>query len=610
MEDIRDYYVIGDLHSAALVSKNASIDWLCLPHFDLPSIFAKILDKNSGEFSTDKDDYSVTSKYIPDTAIIQFAFKNKYSEFILKDFMVPQPTKSCENHFLVRKFTGISGTSKVKLYFCPKSEYANKRSLTRYKKSKDTFSTDGLVLKTSVGKDSLLLYLPKDSFIEQKKEGYEITLKIQSGKDYLIVLEYVVKNHKPLFKSQNLEKQTANFWDKWVKKGNYFDVYRDKLVRSAITLKLMQFYPTGAIVAAPTTSLPENIGGERNWDYRYVWIRDATFTLYAFYVLGYLEEAERFFEFIQNIIEKCKQDSFDIFLMYTITGDPVPKEKALEYLSGYKNSKPVRVGNGARDQFQLDVYGALIDSYYFVSKRKIKVPKMHKNLVMNLVKKISETWLKKDSGIWEVRSEPQHFTYSKVMAWVGVNRAVRMAKQLELTESEINFCQSLEKQIYNWIWENCYDPGSKTFKQHPQSSRQDATNFLFVLLQFLNKHDPLTKTIIKQTCKELSYKNVFVYRYLTEDGLKSKEGAFLLCTFWLIAAWAILEDVDEAQKLFNKFEDYMDDSELLSEEIDPDTGEYLGNFPQAFSHIGFIMSVYYLYRYKQSLRSFGSKAEA
>jgi GH15 family glucan-1,4-alpha-glucosidase len=588
MYGIKDYYVIGDLHSAALVSKEASIDWLCLPHFDSPSIFAKLLDEKAGSFTINKGNYSISSKYIPDTAIVEFVFKNDSSAFSVKDFMVPMPSVECENHFLVRKFTGLKGESQVKLIFNPKPNYGQEKGSVIF---------DNKNLETKAFDDVILLYPPENSLVEQKDEQYEISFTISEGENLAFVLEYVVSRHLPLFKGQELEKQTVEFWQKWVSKGNYFELRKENLIRSAISLKLMQFYPTGAIVAAPTTSLPEDIGGERNWDYRYVWIRDATFTLYAFYVLGYLDEAERFFEYIKGIVEKCQKDNFDISLMYTITGSPVPEEEPLNHLSGFKNSRPVRIGNGARDQFQLDVYGALIDSYYFVSKKRIKVPKMHKSLIMNLVKKISESWQRKDNSIWEVRSDPQDFTYSKVMAWVGVNRATRMAKQLDLKESELKFCQDLEKQINDWIWANCYDPVNKTFRQYPETPRQDATNLLFVLLQFLNKHDPLTKSIIQQICKELSHKDIFVYRYFTDDGVRGKDGAFLLCTFWLISAWAILEDTEKALKLFNKLEDFMDESGLLSEEIDPDTGDYLGNFPQAFSHIGFIMSAYYLNKY-------------
>lgn len=593
---IKDYYLIGDLHSAALISKNGSIDWLCLPHFDSPSLFAKMLDKNGGSFEILAN--SISCQYIKNTAILEFNFKDQKSLFKVHDFMLPTPSDTCDNHFLIRKFIGRKGLSKIKLFFNPQTEYESYNYQTN-------FDQKDFSIQVQAGFDSLLLHPPKDTAVLKKGQGFEIAFDLKANEVKSLILEYVMSGHKPLDPHYDMEADTVKFWHDWVSKGKFFNISLDKLIRSAITLKLMQFYPTGAIVASPTTSLPESIGGERNWDYRYVWIRDATFTLYALYVLGYMEEAERFFEFIKKIVEKREKEDplekggkFDISLMYTIEGEEVPKERNLSYFAGYKNSRPVRIGNKAAGQFQLDVYGALIDSFYFISKRKIDVPRLHKKIILDLANKIANNWLKKDHGIWEVRMGVQNFTYSKVMAWVGINRTLRMAESLGLNKKEIKYYQNLENEIMQWIWRNCFDCQNNTFRQHPDTLNQDATNFLFVLLQFLDKHHPLTKIIIEKTSKELVFKDVFIYRYLTEDGLRGKEGAFLLCSFWLISAWAILEDVEKASRLFKNLEKFISSSNLLSEEMDPESLEYLGNFPQAFSHIGFIMSAYYLNKYQ------------
>ncbi len=592
---IKEYSLIGDLHSAALVSQKGSIDWLCLPHFDSPSIFAKLIDPNGGSFTVITDGYEVKSYYIKDTAILETVLQNNTVEISLKDFMVPQPKFPCREHYLVRKITGIKGSAELTLHFSPKPAYGATVPLLSYDKERQSIDVD------LVDNATLRLYLPENACVSLKNGSAEIVLPIKQGVLSEIRLEYVRldEEYEETSFESGLEDHTTRFWEKWLSQGNFFPFCEDVLKRSAITLKLLQFFPTGAIVAAPTTSLPEEIGGQRNWDYRYVWIRDATFTLYAFHVLGFKEEAERFFAFLQTIAEKSAEKNFEVSLMYTIDGNTVPQEKVLRNLNGYRDSQPVRIGNNAVNQFQLDVYGALIDAYYFANKREIKNLEIEKALILNLVKQIETMWKKKDRGIWEVRSGEYHFAYSKVMAWVGVNRAVRMAEKLGMTAEEVGWCQSLESEIEAWIWEHCFDKEKGILKQHTQTNNQDATNFLFVLLQFLDKHDKRTRNIIEQTTQQLSYQEVFIYRYLTEDGLPRGEGAFLLCTFWYISALAVLGEVEKAHDLFHSFIRSLNDQGLLSEEMDGETGEYLGNYPQAFSHMGLIMAAYYISRYSQ-----------
>lgn len=591
MKKINNYFCIGNLHSAALVSKEAKIEWLCLPHFDSPSMFGQLLGEKNGVFSIQKredENYQITSRYLPNTAITEFTFISPNNSFLLKDFMPVLAKKTCSSHFLVRKFTGLKNNSRIQLFFRPMPNYAKDSLPMNIGKN---------ILSASVGKDTLILHLPKNCEVKQYNGGYQLTLNLAEGETKEVTLEYILNGSVSTLGEQDFEKQTTLFWHRWVKKGTFFNYHKSLIIRSAITLKLMQFYPTGAIVAAPTTSLPETVGGERNWDYRYVWIRDATFTLYAFFILGYVEEAEKFFEFINSIIETSTSKEFDIALMYTINGKHVPEETPLSHLQGFKHSQPVRIGNGAAEQFQLDIYGSLLDAYYFVSKKKLHVTRLHKKTILKLVDVIARNWNTVDNGIWEVRGGQKHYTYSKVMAWVGVNRALRMAKRLRLTDNEINKYKLLEKEIHDWIWRNCYDPVNRTFTQSSVVPYQDATNFLFVLLQFLDRHDHLTKDIIFQSQKELAYKDIFVYRYINDDGLKGKEGAFILCSFWLISSLAAIGEITQAEKLFEKMLKLIDKDGLLAEEINPHTGEYLGNFPQAFSHIGLIMSIYYLYRY-------------
>ena len=590
--NIKDYFLIGDLHSAALVSKKGSIDWLCLPHFDSPSIFARTLDPEGGMFAIDTRGFETQAYYVNETAILETVLQKKGIEISIKDFMVPQPKFPCREHYLVRKITGIIGATDLSLTFAPRPDYARSVPELRYDAVSQSIDVP---LEDSA---TLRLYLPEDAQVTVQGGTSHITIPVAAGKLSELRLEYVRSDE---FESTefntSLEDHTIRFWEKWLSQGSFFPFCEDVLKRSAITLKLLQFYPTGALVAAPTTSLPEEEGGGRNWDYRYVWIRDATFSLYAFNILGFHEEAERFFAFLQTVAEQSAEEDFVVSLMYTIEGKPVPRETHLNHLRGYRDSKPVRIGNNAATQFQLDVYGALIDAHYFAEKREIHNLEIEKALILDLVKQIELTWQDPDRGIWEVRSGDHHFTYSKVMAWVGVDRALRMAETLRMTPEEREWCQNIAKEIRDWIWKHCYDAKKGILKQHAETQHQDATNFLFVLLQFLDRHDPKTKEIVAYTRKRLAYNNTFIYRYKNDDGQDGGEGAFLLCSFWYICALAMLGEDELGHEIFHNLMAYANEQELLPEELDAKNGSYLGNYPQAFSHLGLIMAAYYLQRY-------------
>jgi len=393
---LKDYFLIGDLHSAALVSKTGSIDWLCLPHFDSPSIFARLLDPNGGSFTLETEGYEVSSYYIKDTAILETVLQKGQSEVSLKDFMVPQPKYPCREHYLVRKLTGIKGNATIHFSFSPQPNYAQSASTLSY-----DYRTHSIDVQLEE-KATLRLYLPENAQVSPKKNSAIISMHIAEGEKSEMRLEYVrlEKDYEEAIFTSGLEDHTARFWEKWLSQGNFFPFCADVLKRSAITLKLLQFFPTGAIVAAPTTSLPEELGGVHNWDYRYVWIRDATFSLYALHVLGFHEEAEKFFAFLQTITERSAEEQFELSLIYTIEGRKVPQEKVLTHLHGYHKSKPVRVGNNAVSQFQLDAYGALIDAYYFAEKREIKKLAIEKTMILDLVKQIEANWQRKDRGIW------------------------------------------------------------------------------------------------------------------------------------------------------------------------------------------------------------------
>jgi len=590
MNRIQDYLLIGNLHTAALVSKKGSIDWLCYPHFDSPSIFARLLDGDGGSFSIKNEDVDIEARYIKDTAIVEHICRGKGNAFIVRDFMVPHQQELCDNHFLIRKIVGLQGSPVVSFNFDPRPDYG--KNSIEMKQGKN-------ILYAVFDRGQIRLNLPGQAKVRKQGKGYIIDIPVEKGQEKEIVLELDLEKSE-CGPGDDFEERTREFWKKWLSQGKFIGFCREQMVRSAITLKLMQYYPTGAIVAAPTTSLPEEIGGERNWDYRYTWIRDATFTLYAFHIMGFRDELIRFFDFIENIAEECRECGGAVHLMYTIKGKKVPREQELMHMDGFRGSSPVRIGNAAYDQFQLDVYGSLIDSYYFMWRRGgLVLSDKARRIVVSLVGYIGDVWLHKDEGIWEMRSGREHFTYSKVMAWVGVNRALRMARVLGIEGDKKKQWSRLERTIKQWIWKNCYDEKMGSFTQHPDTVYQDSTNFLFVLLQFLNRHEARTKDIILSTCRELSYKKSFVYRYLVDDSLEGKEGAFMLCTFWMMAALAAVEETDEALKHYYNIRKYTDKTMLIAEEIDPDSGEYLGNFPQAFSHMGLILASYFIDRYRK-----------
>jgi GH15 family glucan-1,4-alpha-glucosidase len=598
LHPIKDYFLIGDLQTAALVSKTGDIDWLCLPYFDSPSVFARILDEGKGgTFSLDVPGFVSTAKYLPYTAVVESLHESPDASFSVRDFMLPRPTEEVVPHYLVRTFRGLKGQTTVRLQFDPRPNYAQQRSIIQQQ---------GAIWSMRIDDRTLWLHLPAGAKVSprQSKHGIDIEFDLKEGETKEIVMEYSVASRIKL-QDRDLEAETIEFWKKWITEGN-FEFSREHLVRSAITIKLMQFYPTGGIIAAPTTSLPEEIGGIRNWDYRYVWVRDATFTLYAFFVLGFTAEAKKFFGFIERIAEDAKRCDesgtcdLDLGVMYTIWGQPLQGEAILDHLDGYAGSKPVRIGNGAADQFQLDAYGSLIDAYYFMSKRGLEISQNGKEIIQMLVRGIAAQWQRIDSGIWEVRGGDQHFTYSKVMAWLGVERALRLADELKISDAQRASWTKLKEEIETWIWTNCWDEERGTFKQYPETKAQDATNFMFVLLFFLSRHDPKARKMIEETRKELTKDELYVYRYLNDDGLQGGEGAFVFCMFWQIAAMAAVGMVDEADELLKRIEDFIpNESGLIAEEIDPKTMEYLGNHPQAFSHIGYIMASYYVHRYRK-----------
>ena len=650
MNPIEDYYLIGDFHSAALVAAGGSVDWLCWPEFDSPSLFARLLDDGGGSFSVDTTGWRTESRYVENTAVVEHVFRSgdrarnggrgageldasagdadqrrqdRPARFTVRDYMVPVEKEVCRHHFLVRKLTGILGTCAVEMRFTPRPEYGARTPAVRRVRRAPADTVDGAgstasgdtpkpreALRFDLGDDTVYLHLPAgcavsgceggapgDGDAEEQGDGCAIRLRLEAGQSATLALEYCKGGRETAFTGDDPEAFTLAFWKSWVDRGAYLDFCRNRLIRSAITLKLLQYYPTGGLIAAPTTSLPVEIGGTRNWDYRYVWIRDATFTLYAFYVLDYQEEVDRFFGFLKRIAGG--EDGSTIRTLYTIRGDAAPEERCLDHLSGYRGSRPVRVGNNASSQLQIDVYGNLIDAHYFMSHKRRRNCGEDREVLIGLFRKIKELWRQKDGGIWEARDELFHYAYSKVMAWLGLDRLIRLQDQVCLSDAELAECTALRDEIARWVWDNCWDTEQRNLVQHPDTDEVDSANLFFVIVKFLDKHDERTREVVANTCRKLCADRVLVYRYLRDDGLPGRDQGFLLCSLWLISALAIEEEVEQANELFDELESRMNDALLMPEQMHPGSGRYLGNYPQAFTHMGFIMAARYLDKYRR-----------
>lgn len=597
MQAIQDYFLIGDLRTAALVSSDGSIDWLCLPYFDSPSVFARILDeRRGGSFSVSAEGYTAVCRYVPETAIVETIFAGQASKFAARDFMVPASSSEAKRSYIVRKIIGISGDTVARFLLDIKPDYA--RAAARV-------SGDRCLLEVVVPQCVLRIHLPEGArlAVEGDSTCLEISVPLKEGEEKQITLEAMAdcESESADISGRDFESETRRFWRDWLSQGVFFDYCRDLVVRSAITLKLMQFIPTGALIAAPTTSLPEAVGGVRNWDYRYTWVRDAAFTVYALSLLGFTDEAVRFFTFMEqlgerSIVRRHGEERLDLSVLYTIWGSPLDGESELTNLSGYRDSQPVRIGNGAAHQLQLDIYGSLIDAYYCLHTKGVPLTERGKRLLRLLIQAIERDWLKPDEGIWEVRGGSQHFTYSKAMCWVGIERALRLRHELEMDDYQTSSLRQLQYEIETWIWRHCYDASTRTLRQFPGADGNEATNFLLVLLGFVASGSEHGKHIIDATRAELVQDHIYVDRYHTDDGLAGKEGSFLLCTFWQIAALAATGQTKQAELLMSSVKKLIPASGLLSEEIDRESGDFLGNHPQAYSHIGLILSAHMIDR--------------
>jgi GH15 family glucan-1,4-alpha-glucosidase len=591
---IADHGIIGDLHTVALVGADGTIDWYCCPAFDSPSVFASILDKKKGghyRISPLEDDWSSKQLYFPDTNVLITRFFTPSGVAELQGFMpIARTGKERHRHQLIRRVLAVRGTVRFRVELQPRFNYARDSHETREHEH-------GVVFES----DTLCLALQATRPIACDDDGVHSEFTLHAGESVTFILEQVPRDYVPREYSEaetrEAYERTIEYWRRWLAQSRYRGRWREMVHRSALTLKLLTYQPTGAIVAAPTTSLPEQLGGERNWDYRYTWIRDAAFSLYGLLRLGFTEEAGAFMGWLTDRFREGADTSGDpLQTMYGIDGRRELPEEVLDHLEGYRRSAPVRIGNAAADQLQLDIYGELIDSVYLYNKYGTPIYHEAWQDLCRLVDWVSENWDQADEGIWETRGGRKDFTLSRLMCWVAIERAIRMARQRGLPADLVRWMRDRD-EIYAQIMERGWNERRQAFVQHYASDDLDASLLLMPLVKFIAPTDPRWLSTLDAIGEEL-VSDTLVHRYnphTSPDGLEGEEGTFSICSFWYVEALTRAGRVDEARLAFEKMLTYANHLGLYSEEIGP-TGELLGNFPQAFTHLALISAAFNLDR--------------
>jgi GH15 family glucan-1,4-alpha-glucosidase len=585
---IEDYGLIGDCHSAALVGRDGSIDWLCLPQFDSRACFSALLGtpENGRWIICPKDEpLRITRRYLGDTLVLETEFQTQTGTVALIDFM---PIRQSVPD-VVRIIEGRSGTVEMHLELAIRFDYGS--IVPWVQRIANGITAIG-------GPDELRLTTPVELRGENMKTVAEFT--VSAGQRIPFTLTYH-RSHEPPPRSLDPEQalvETKSWWENWTKKCTYKGDYRDLVLRSLITLKAMTYAPSGGIIAATTTSLPERLSGVRNWDYRYCWLRDATLTLLSLLNAGYVDEARAWREWLLRAVAGSPAT---LQIMYGIAGERRLNEFELSALGGYENSLPVRVGNSASTQFQLDVYGEVSDALYHARLSGLNSAPAGWALERTLVEFVEQAWQDPDEGLWEVRGPRQHFTHSKVMAWVALDRAIRSAQTFGL-EGPIDRWVGVRDAIHKRVCEEGFSTRLNSFVQSLGSDLLDASLLMIPMVGFLSPDDPRVAGTVAAIEHHLCL-NGFVLRYdtsKTRDGLPPGEGAFLPCTFWLADNYALLGQMEKAKALFSRLTSLGNDLGLFSEEYDPMAKRLLGNFPQAFTHLSLVNTALNLYHPERS----------
>jgi alpha,alpha-trehalase len=586
---IAHYALLSDCKSAALVSQDGSVDWLCFPRFDGPSVFGRLLDASAGHWSIrPAGDAEVSRRYVDETMLVETTFRTATGTVALVDALAVGRNERGHElgggapSVLMRRVTGVDGDVELELEYAPRPEYGLIHPLLH--------SVDGGV--TAQG-GAHVLALSSPVPVEVDDLVGRARFSVHAGEVVHFALGHATSSeHPPRLWSQDeigarLE-DTAHAWQTWsALHQSYEGPWHELVHHSGRVLYALTYFPTGAICAAATTSLPETPGGSRNWDYRYAWVRDASFTVQALWVAACPDEADKFFDFMSSAAASQVRRGVDLQIMFGIGGERDLSERELPHLTGWRDSAPVRVGNGAWSQRQLDVYGELLDAAYRLPDQLDRLGPVTKQFLADLADTAATRWHEKDQGIWEIRGEPRDFLYSKLMCWVALDRAIMLADRLD-AQDRVDGWKRSRDEITDAILTHGWNEKAGAFTQSFGSYELDASNLMMPIVGFLPADDPRMVATINATAERLTDEHGLVYRYLAHDGLEGEEGTFLLCTFWLAHALALAGEIDQARETFERAIAYVNDVGLLAEEVDANTGELLGNFPQAFSHIGLV----------------------
>jgi GH15 family glucan-1,4-alpha-glucosidase len=592
--NISDHGLIGDLQTAALVTRDGAIDWFCCPRFDSPSVFASLLDADRGgqfRIAPDRDDYVSKQLYLPGTAILSTRFMTPDGVGEVHDFMPVVTGRPTERHRLVRLMRVPRGSMRFVLNLQPRFDYGRQQHKLTVSEHGAIFEADGMHLTLHTVKTAGAGKSVSDAEVSQRGDGLHATWTLHEGQTAAVILESGGGQPRelPAAELEDLFETTSRFWRSWGSRSTYTGRWREMVSRSAMTLKLMTYAPSGALVAAPTAGLPEQVGGPRNWDYRYTWIRDASFSVYALLGLGYVEEATAFSDWLQDrVAEKAGNGSGPLKIMYRVDGSSDLTEETLDHFEGWRGSRPVRIGNGAADQLQLDIYGEALDAVLLGDDHGLEVGYDGWKAIADIIDWLSGHWDQPDEGIWETRGGRKDFTYGRFECWVALDRAIRLAGRRGRPANLDKWMTERDK-IYNDVMRRGWNAKVGAFTQHYATEVLDSSLLQMPLMGFVAPRDRRWLSTMQAMDREL-VSDSLVYRYnpsASPDGLAGREGTFSLCTFWYVDALARAGRLEDATLTFEKMQTYANELGLYSEEIGV-TGEQLGNFPQAFSHLSLI----------------------